>query len=118
MNLDEADQEFQRLSDLLDRGLIAMREEATNVAERENEYRKARSGAWVECPSADKEWTAARREAWVDARCADLRMSRDIAEGLRQAAVEAVRSRRTQISSLQTLLNAHQQEAKAAHYGA
>lgn len=118
MNLDEADQEFQRLSDLLDRGLVAMREQSSNVAEAENAYRKARSEAWVRCPTADKEWTAARREAWVDAECADLRMRRDIAEGLRLAAVEAVRSRRTQISALQTALNAYQQEGKAAHYGA
>lgn len=118
MNLEEASAEFARLSDLLDKGLADMRDCARDVAERENTYRQAKSEAWVRCPTGDgAKWTAARREAWVQSETADARQQRDIAEGLRQAAVEAVRSRRTQISALQTLLNAHLAEAKAAHYG-
>lgn len=121
MNLIEAQAEFNRLSELLSGGLAAMREQAVVLANAEQAYRKAQAEAWVRCPNdvsatkpADKEWTAARREAWVKAETADLRRTRDIADGMARAAYAAVRSRQTQISALQTLLNAYQQEMKWA----
>jgi len=121
MDLAAMEAEFVRLSRNLDRGLTAMRTAAGELADAENEYRKAKSQAWVSCPNdppsvkaGEREWTAARREAWVNAETADHRKTRDLAEGKRQAAIEAVRSRRTQISALQTLLNAHQAEASFA----
>jgi hypothetical protein len=110
-----------RLSGLIDQGVTALREQSKALAQAERNYRRAKSEAWVRCPNdphdrkgSEREWTAARREAWVDAECADLRYERDLAEGVRQAALEAVRSRRTQLSALQSLLAADREEAGLA----
>jgi hypothetical protein len=47
----------------------------------------------------------------------DLRHRRDLADGQRLAALEACRSRRTQLSALQSLLAAHKSEADFARTG-
>lgn len=111
--MDYAD-EFARLSGMLDEGLRALRQFANEYAATESAYRKAKASKWVEAPTSEKrsEWTTAEREAWVNAETADLRAARDIAEGMRQAALEAVRSRRAQISALQSLLAADRAEAE------
>lgn len=113
MNLQEASQELQRLNRLLDAGLDVLRSTAEETASAEREYRKARALAWVN----NTEGTAAFREAQVDAQTADLRYARDVAEGMRRAALESVRARATQISMLQTLLNAHKSEANFVRTG-
>lgn len=119
VNLREYNDELLRLSRLLDAGLEMLRDQAHVLAEAENAYRKGRSEAWFRCPNdlpgtkaADREWIAARREDWIAGETAELRKARDIAEGMKVAALEAVRSRKTQISSLQTLLNAYQEQAR------
>ena len=111
-------------STLIDQGIAAMREFADKYANAERDYRKAKSEAWVRCPlddpsvkAGEREWTAARREAWVDAQTADLRYARDLAEAMREAAKESVRSRRAQLSSVQTFANAHREEAGLARTG-
>lgn len=121
MNVDAAMTEALRLSKLIDAGIEMLREQSKALAEAENAYRKAKSEAWVRCPNdppdvkaGEREWTAARREAWVAAQTADLRMTRDIADGMRAAALEAVRARRTQISAMQSLLAAERAEAEFA----
>lgn len=100
--------EYARLSGLLSDGLEAMRRMAAELAEAENAYRKAKAEAWLHAPAG----TVPEREAWVGGHTADTRKRRDLADYMRTAAVEAVRSRRTQISALQTMLNAHQEEAR------
>lgn len=100
--------EFGRLSGLLSDGLEAMRRQATELADAENVYRKAKAEAWLRAPAG----TVPEREAFVNAATADQRKRRDLAEYMRTAAIEAVRSRRTQISALQTMLNAYQEEAR------
>lgn len=124
MNLADVPAEMSRLSSLIDGGIQMLREQSSALAEAEMAYRKAKAEAWVKCPTDDhgvkageREWTAARREAWVDAETADLRRTRDIADGMRQAALEAVRARRTQVSALQTLINANTAEAEFARTG-
>jgi len=107
MILAEAEAEVRRLSNMLDAGLDVLRSSAEECAAAEREYRKARAQAWV----AQTEGTAGFKEAQVDSLTADLRYKRDVAEGMRRAALESVRSRSTQISMLQTLLNAHKAEA-------
>jgi hypothetical protein len=113
-----------RLSNLLDSGITALRTASKDVALAENAYRKARSEAWIRCPNdeagvkaGEREWTAARREAWVDAETADLRYKRDVAADMRQSALEAVRSRRAQLSAIQTFANAEREEAAFARTG-
>lgn len=124
MNLAEAAEEMARLSRLLDAGLAAMRDQAQELAESENVYRKAKAQAWLVAPTdptgtkpAEREWIAAAREAWVNSHTADERRRRDLAEGMARAAYQAVRARQTQVSALQTLVNAWQQEAKFALVG-
>ena len=112
--------EAQRLSRLIDAGVEALREQSKALAEAERAYRKAKSEAWVRCPrdeAGSRDWTAGRRESWVDAETADLRYHRDIADGMRSAALEAVRARRTQVSVLQSLLSAERAEAEFARTG-
>lgn len=121
MNLAEAFAEAERLSRLIDAGIEALRTQSAALAEAERTYRKAKAEAWVRCPRDSdpraRIWSAGRRDAWVDAETADLRFARDVAEGMRQAALEAVRARRAQLSALQTLMNAHAEEAKLARTG-
>lgn len=110
--------EAMRLSRLIDAAIEAMKNTTVEYAQREADYRKAKSEAWLRCPPGDKqEWTAARREAWVDAETADDRYHRDLAEGMRQSAIEAVRSRRAQLSAIQTFVNAERAEAEFARTG-
>jgi len=113
VNLSEMADEFARLSRNLDKGIAQLTQLAHEVAQAEADYRRAKSRAFVEAPKG----TVPEREAWVNAETADLRQARDLADGLRQAALEAVRSRRTQISALQTLLNAHEAEADFSRTG-
>lgn len=113
MTPDEIADEMARLSRLLDGGLAMLREQAVALADAEATYRRAKARAWVEAPDG----TAAAKAAYVDGITADLRRERDIADGVRLAALEAVRSRRTQVSALQSLLAAHRAEAEFARTG-
>lgn len=118
MNVAEAFAEAERLSRLIDAGIEALRTQSHVLAEAENRYRKARAEGWVRCPKEPaKDWTAGRREAWVDADTADLRMERDIADGMQRAAIEAIRARRQQLSALQSLMNADRAELELARTG-
>lgn len=105
--------EFRRMSELLDSALSYLRAQTVELADAENAYRKARAEAWVGVPDA----TAKQKEDHVNAVTADDRKRRDLAEGMRQGALEAVRSRRTQISALQSLLSADRAELEMAKYG-
>ena len=100
--------ELLRLSRLLDSGLQALRDQATEYADAESDYRQAKARAWLQAPDG----TVPEREAWCNGHTAVERRRRDLADGMRQAALEAVRSRRGQISALQSLMNAHRAEAE------
>lgn len=107
--------EMNRLSGLLDDALAYMRRQTVELANAEETYRQDKAAAWLR---VDREGTtAAEREAIVNGVTAEARKARDLAEGMRQAALEAVRSRRTQISALQSLLNADRAEAEISNYG-
>jgi len=110
---------MRRLSTLLDTGLEALRSFASDYASAEALYRKAKAAAWLETPrsrNGDK-LTAAEREAMVDATTADERYARDLAQDMRIAALEAVRSRRAQLSAFQSLLAAERSESELARTG-
>ena len=113
MNLTHFNDEARRLAGLIDDSLAELRTQALTYARAERDYRRAKGRAWVQAPKG----TVPEREAWVDGETCDLRYARDVADGLRQAALEAVRSHRGQVSALQTALNAHQEEAKFARTG-
>ena len=96
--------EARRLSGLIDKGVQALRTAAQDAATAEQAYRQARANAWL---TVDREATTAReREDVVNSVTSGERAERDLAEGERQAALEALRSRRTQLSALQSILSA------------
>lgn len=101
--------EARRLSDLLDKGVSALRQAAIDYAKAEHEYRHEHALAYLQT-----EGTVAEREAQTYALVGELRRDRDIADGVRSAALEAVRARRTQLSALQSLLAAHRSETELA----
>lgn len=115
MNTADTFAEASRLSHLIDAAIEALKNTSVAFAEAERDYRRSKSRAWLECKSLDM--LAKEKEAWVDAESSDDRYKRDIAEGMRQAALEAARSRRAQLSALQTFLNAEKAEADFARTG-
>lgn len=117
--LSEIHKEMMRLSGLIAEGIAEMRNQAQAYAQAEHDYRLAKSKAWMEAPRETDGFkvTAGEREARVDAKTADERQRRDIADGLRQTALEAVRSRRTQLSALQSYLAAERAEAEFVRTG-
>lgn len=119
VDLAAAEKEMRRLSKLVDNGVDKLRDQAREYAQAEHDYRLAVARAWIEAPRDhdDRRITVPEREAWVHAATAVQRMRRDEAEGVRQAALEAVRSRRGQLSAWQSLLAAHREEAGMASYG-
>ena len=104
--------EARRLSDKIDAGVSALNGAARDEADREHAYRKARAVAWQHTDG-----TAKQREDDVDSVTADERRARDIARGSRQAALEALRSRRQQLSAVQTLTAALKSELEHSQYG-
>lgn len=110
MSLETLTAEAWRLSQLLDKGVTALRDAAVAYAEAEHAYRERRALAYLETESG----TVAEREAHVYALVGDWRRARDLADGQRLAALEAVRSRRAQLSAIQSILAAHRSEADLA----
>jgi hypothetical protein len=108
---------MMRLSRLIDQGITALRDQARDLAEAERDYRAAKARAWVEVVGALPDATVAQREAWAQGVTKDQRFKRDLADGLRVAALEAVRSRRTQLSAWQSWLAAERAEAEFARTG-
>lgn len=114
MTPDEMAAEMSRLSKLLDDALAYSGRQVKEYADAEADYRKAKGEAWVrvrlEMPSA----TVPERSAWVEASTSELRKRRDICDGMRQVGIEAIRSRRSQISACQSLMAAAKAEAEFA----
>ena len=92
--------ELLRLSSLLDQANTAVRDRGRAMADAERDYRKGKAQCWL---TVDPDGTAQQRKDEVDGMTANLRRARDLAEHDRQAALEAVRNFRTQISALQSI---------------
>ena len=104
--------EARRLSGLIDAGVDALRRSAVDVADAEHAYRKAKAEAWLQVAGWDG--LAGQKQAEVDSACADARRVRDVAEATRQAALEALRSRRSQLDALRSILSASRSEMELA----
>lgn len=81
-------------------------------AQAENAYRKAKALAYLAA-----EGPVAERQAIVDSKCESERYHAHLAEGLRSAALECVRSQRAQLTALQTIMNATRSELELARTG-
>jgi hypothetical protein len=101
-----------RLTHLIDDAIDHVREASTAYAVAEHEYRQARAYAWMRTHG-----TISDREAQVEIKCGDLRHERDLAENLKMAGMETVRSRRAQLSALQSLMGAVRAEAEFVRTG-
>jgi len=108
MTLTEMINETERLSRLIDAGISSLVEASTSMAHAEHALRKATALAWAEAPSG----TVPLKEAWVESATADEKLALDIAESSRYNALEAVRSRRAQLSAIQSIMAAHRAEAE------
>lgn len=113
MTLAELIAEANRLSSKIDAGVRALSEAAKKAATAEMDYRQAKAVAWVTAEAG----TVPERQAHVDAAVSDKRFVRDLAEGERVTALEALRSRRAQLSALQSIAAAYRAEAEHARYG-
>lgn len=105
-------QEMWRLSAEIELGLDHLRQASHAYAVNEHEYRQARAHAWMRTHG-----TVSDREAQVEVRCGDQRHERDLADNLRTAAMEVLRSRRAQLSALQSLMGAMRAEAEFVRTG-
>lgn len=108
MNLSYMSEEMLRLSHLIDKGIIALAEAGQESAEADHILSKAVATAWSVAPKA----SVPERKAWVDAETAVEKKAYDLAESKKYTALEAIRSRRTQMSALQSLMAAHRAEAE------
>jgi hypothetical protein len=103
--------ESERLSRLIDAGIAALVQASSDMAHAEHALRKATAVAWAQAPSG----TVPFKEAWVEAEAADEKLTFDVAESGRYNALEAVRSRRAQLSALQSIMAAYRAEAELVH---
>jgi hypothetical protein len=108
----DAAAEVDRLSRLLDQGLAALRAHSAEFAVAEDAYRLAHARAYM-----SHDGPAHERKAAADLATSAERQRAHLADGMRQAALEAVRSRRAQISAVQSLLAADRTEAEFARTG-
>ena len=95
-----------RFSHLLDAGLAKLRECASDYAAADVAYKRTYSEAFLRADGTGVH----REQIATDASLVEREAVKRL-EGLNVAALEAVRSRRTQISALQSLLAAHKAEA-------
>lgn len=114
--------EMQRLSRELDKGLGYLHEVCQLWAVAEDAYRMARARAHLQAADAlaaegvDRP-TVDEKRAWVDSQTSAERVEAHLQGAMRDAAREAVRSRRTQISALQSAANAVRAEIEMASTG-
>jgi hypothetical protein len=113
MNLIDMTNEMYRLSALIDRGITALTEAGQESAEADHVLSKAVATAWSVAPKA----AVPERKAWVEAETAVEKKAFELAESKKYTALEAIRSRRTQMSALQSLLAAHRAEAEFVRNG-
>lgn len=112
MTPQETADEMRRLNKLLDDALAYLRRQVQEYAEAEDAYRMAHAKAFLEAAGA-----AYLRKATADLATSSQRQRAHLADGMRQAALEAVRSRRAQISAAQSLLAGEREEMAFARTG-
>ena len=110
MDLTDLVVEANRLSGLLDKGITALREASVRHAQADHAYRKARAIAYLQATG-----TVAERDAHADVETAEGRLDRDLAAGEAEAARQAVRAPRTQLSAVLSPLHGHPVEDDFSH---
>ena len=103
----------------LDGSLKFLEDSVADFATAERAYRKAKAEAYLRSSGKNVQEREANAEEcrFGDETLGDIRYRRDLAEGLKMAALEGVRSRRTQLSAIQTLASLSKAEAEFARTG-
>lgn len=109
---EEITAELLRLSRLLDERQEELVRFAREWAHAERDYRLARATAYKSSSG-----TVAERQAAVDAATIDQMHRAHESDALRQAALEAVRNARAQLSAVQSIANAVREEMKLSMMG-
>jgi len=104
---------IEELSRRIDEGIRELASASVEVADSQHELRKSRAIAWVEAPPG----TVPVREAWVEAKTADEERRHELAEGRKVTAIEALRSRRQQMSAIQSLMKSEHIDFEESRYG-
>ena len=107
--MDQLLDEMLRLSKKIDDALEFLYRQAREWADAEDAYRAAKARAYLQSSG-----TVQARQAHVDDVCQEQRHRAHLADAMRQAALEAVRSRRAQLSSCQSIANAVRAEIDMA----
>lgn len=89
----------------LERDIQTLESRSVEAATTDRDYRRLKSNEYLKT-----EGTVAEREAKLGPHVQDARFRAKLAEDLRVAALEAIRSRRAKLSALQTLANARKAE--------
>lgn len=115
INVPDLLREMTRLSELLDAAIVNLYEAGLKYADAENTYRMAKAKAYL--MESRKEHTVAHCEAVRDIATERERLAAHIAEAYKESITEEVRSRRSQLSALQTISNALREELSLARTG-
>lgn len=106
--------EYIRLGDLLDNAIADLYQMGRVWAEKNHRYRIAKSAAILQIREGKNK---DEREAKAGPLYEKEKFESELAEAMKEAAVEAVRGRRTQLSALQTLMASRRSELEANSYG-
>jgi hypothetical protein len=115
-SISELVEELREKLDNVDESIGELYGANAKYAEAEHEYRMARARAWIQTVEEYKSKPRSERptvdhiEAIVDLSVEKERFRAKLAEGIKEAAMESVRSRRTQLSAVQTVANAYRAE--------
>ena len=112
MNVSGIIDEGRRLSESLDNALRTHKTASTDAAHADVAFRKAWATAYLRADG-----TVKHREATADLETADARLAWLLADGSRVSELEVIRSRRQQISLLQSEAAAFRAEAEVGAYG-
>lgn len=98
---------------MLETAIQELREAGKQWATKDNTYRKAKASSFLRVQGKNKE----EREAKADPFFEGERLEATLAEAEKEACLEHVRSLRTQMGAIQTLVAARRHEAEAFGYG-
>jgi hypothetical protein len=114
-DLHELERTLREYMKLCDDALGYARRAALEHAETDDAYRTKLAQVFV--TAKDDGATDAKAKHLADAATEGVRKRARLAADMQQVSIEAVRSRRTQISALQSLLAAHKSEAELSKFG-
>ncbi len=113
MNSADLNTQLLGAAERLRESLADLEQRSVDYAVAERNYRRAKATAYLATSG-----TVAEREAHAETAINELRYERDMADGLKVSALEAVRSNRGVLSAVQTLANLYREEASFDRTGA